>query len=67
VHDNAGAGITLGLDTFGDVLSDHHGAPLSHPDTIRDLVEQACWPTRPAWTSSASASTADARRDLMNP
>jgi probable LLM family oxidoreductase len=33
------AGITLGLDTFGDVLADDHGVPVSHAETIRDLVE----------------------------
>ncbi|HEY3707980.1 MAG TPA: LLM class flavin-dependent oxidoreductase [Amycolatopsis sp.] len=32
-------GITLGLDTFGDVLADDHGAPVSHAETIRGLVE----------------------------
>jgi len=31
--------ITLGLDTFGDVLTDDRGAPLGHAETIRGLVE----------------------------
>ncbi len=31
--------ITLGLDTFGDVLSDDQGTPVSHAETIRGLVE----------------------------
>ena len=31
--------VTLGLDTFGDVLSDDHGTPVSHAETIRGLVE----------------------------
>ena len=31
--------VTLGLDTFGDVLSDDHGSPVSHAETIRGLVE----------------------------
>ena len=30
----------LGLDTFGDVTNDAAGRPLSHAQTIRDLVEQ---------------------------
>jgi probable LLM family oxidoreductase len=33
--------ITLGLDTFGDVLSDDHGHPVGHAETIRGLVEHA--------------------------
>jgi probable LLM family oxidoreductase len=33
--------ITLGLNTFGDVLSDDDGARVSHADTIRGLVEHA--------------------------
>ena len=32
--------LVLGLDTFGDVTSDQHGHPLSHAQTIRNLVEQ---------------------------
>jgi probable LLM family oxidoreductase len=32
---------SLGLDTFGDVLSDNDGKPVSHPETIRGLVEHA--------------------------
>jgi probable LLM family oxidoreductase len=32
--------IVLGLDTFGDVTHDSHDRPLSHAQTIRDLVEQ---------------------------
>ena len=31
--------VTLGLDTFGDVLSDNAGKPVSHPETLRGLVE----------------------------
>ncbi|MFD4636806.1 LLM class flavin-dependent oxidoreductase [Lentzea sp. NPDC058436] len=31
---------TFGLDTFGDVTHDANGAPLTHAQTIRDLVEQ---------------------------
>jgi probable LLM family oxidoreductase len=30
----------LGLDTFGDVTHDDHDRPLSHAQTIRNLVEQ---------------------------
>jgi probable LLM family oxidoreductase len=30
----------LGLDTFGDVTHDHDDRPLSHAQTIRNLVEQ---------------------------
>jgi probable LLM family oxidoreductase len=33
--------VTLGLDTFGDVLADDDGVPVSHAETIRDLVEHA--------------------------
>jgi probable LLM family oxidoreductase len=33
--------ITLGLDTFGDVLSDDNGTPVGHAETIRGLVEHA--------------------------
>ncbi|WP_328334985.1 LLM class flavin-dependent oxidoreductase [Kribbella sp. NBC_00382] len=32
--------LVLGLDTFGDVTSDEQGRPVSHAQTIRDLVEQ---------------------------
>jgi probable LLM family oxidoreductase len=32
--------LVLGLDTFGDLTSDEQGRPLSHAQTIRDLVEQ---------------------------
>jgi probable LLM family oxidoreductase len=32
--------LVLGLDTFGDVTSDAEGHPLSHAQTIRDIVEQ---------------------------
>jgi probable LLM family oxidoreductase len=32
--------LVLGLDTFGDVTNDESGQPLSHAQTIRDLVEQ---------------------------
>jgi alkanesulfonate monooxygenase SsuD/methylene tetrahydromethanopterin reductase-like flavin-dependent oxidoreductase (luciferase family) len=30
----------LGLDTFGDLIYDQAGRPLSHAETIRSLVEQ---------------------------
>jgi probable LLM family oxidoreductase len=30
----------LGLDTFGDLTHDEHDRPLSHAQTIRDVVEQ---------------------------
>jgi probable LLM family oxidoreductase len=32
--------LVLGLDTFGDVTNDADGRPLSHAQTIRNLVEQ---------------------------
>jgi probable LLM family oxidoreductase len=32
--------LTFGLDTFGDVTDDADGRPLSHAQTIRNLVEQ---------------------------
>jgi probable LLM family oxidoreductase len=32
--------LVLGLDTFGDVTDDEAGRPLSHAQTIRDVVEQ---------------------------
>ncbi|TWP48471.1 LLM class flavin-dependent oxidoreductase [Lentzea tibetensis] len=32
--------ITFGLDTFGDVTNDRDGHPLSHAQTIRNLVEE---------------------------
>jgi alkanesulfonate monooxygenase SsuD/methylene tetrahydromethanopterin reductase-like flavin-dependent oxidoreductase (luciferase family) len=32
--------ITLGLDTFGDVTDDAQGRPLSHGETIRNLVAE---------------------------
>ena len=32
--------ITLGLDTFGDVTDGDDGRPLTHAQTIRDLVDQ---------------------------
>ncbi|MDB5056992.1 MAG: luciferase, partial [Chloroflexi bacterium] len=32
--------LTFGLDTFGDVTNDEDGRPLSHAQTIRNLVEQ---------------------------
>jgi probable LLM family oxidoreductase len=32
--------LVLGLDTFGDVTHDHDGRPLSHAQTIRNVVEQ---------------------------
>jgi probable LLM family oxidoreductase len=33
-------GLTLGLDTFGDVTNDDDGRPLTHAQTIRNLVDQ---------------------------
>lgn len=33
--------ITFGLDTFGDTSVDLHGKPVSHAQTIRDVIEQA--------------------------
>ncbi|HEX6342558.1 LLM class flavin-dependent oxidoreductase [Umezawaea sp.] len=33
------SGTTLGLDTFGDVLTDDAGAPMSHAETHRGLVD----------------------------
>jgi probable LLM family oxidoreductase len=35
------AQLELGLDTFGDVMADADGAPLSHAQTLRNVVEQA--------------------------
>ncbi|MCW2919845.1 MAG: luciferase [Actinomycetia bacterium] len=32
--------LVLGLDTFGDVTDDHDGRPLSHAQTIRNVVEE---------------------------
>jgi probable LLM family oxidoreductase len=32
--------LTLGLDTFGDVTNDEDGRPLTHAQTIRNLVDQ---------------------------
>jgi probable LLM family oxidoreductase len=32
--------LTLGLDTFGDLIYDEDGRPLSHAETIRSVVEQ---------------------------
>src|SRR5205807_4060394 len=32
--------LVLGLDTFGDRTDDDDGCPLSHAQTIRDVVEQ---------------------------
>src|SRR5215471_3457288 len=32
--------LTLGLDTFGDLIHDEDGRPLSHAETIRSVVEQ---------------------------
>ena len=43
-RDSAGAPsefpLVLGLDTFGDVTNDDNNRPLSHAQTIRNLVEQ---------------------------
>jgi probable LLM family oxidoreductase len=33
--------LELGLDTFGDVMSDAEGAPLTHAQTLRNVVEEA--------------------------
>jgi probable LLM family oxidoreductase len=35
--------LTLGLDTFGDKTSDAQGRPLSHAQTIRNLVEEGAY------------------------
>lgn len=40
VPEAGGFPLVLGLDTFGDLTSDEQGRPLSHAQTIRDLVEQ---------------------------
>jgi probable LLM family oxidoreductase len=32
--------LVFGLDTFGDVTNDHEGRPLSHAQTIRNLVDE---------------------------
>lgn len=32
--------VVLGLDTFGDLTHDEHDRPLTHAQTIRDVVEQ---------------------------
>jgi probable LLM family oxidoreductase len=32
--------LTMAMDTFGDVTFDKQGRPLSHAETIRDIVEQ---------------------------
>jgi hypothetical protein len=32
--------LVLGLDTFGDLIYDQDGRPLTHAETIRSLVEQ---------------------------
>jgi probable LLM family oxidoreductase len=32
--------LTFGIDTFGDLIHDEHGRPLSHAQTIRSVVEQ---------------------------
>ncbi|MGI8330476.1 LLM class flavin-dependent oxidoreductase [Actinomadura scrupuli] len=38
--DAAGFPLVLGLDTFGDLTDDHEGRPLSHAQTIRNVVEE---------------------------
>ena len=49
--------VELGLDTFGDVTAAADGALLPHAQVIRNVDRRRqCWPTRSAWTSSASAS-----------
>src|SRR5271168_1708886 len=35
------ARLELGLDTFGDVMANADGAPLSHAETLRNVVEEA--------------------------
>jgi probable LLM family oxidoreductase len=37
---SAARGLVLGLDTFGDVTDGEDGRPVTHAQTIRDLVEQ---------------------------
>jgi probable LLM family oxidoreductase len=37
---SAGFPLVLGLDTFGDLIHDAEGRPLSHAQTIRSVVEQ---------------------------
>src|SRR5947207_1436973 len=32
--------LTFGLNTFGDVTNDEHDRPLSHAQTIRNIVEE---------------------------
>jgi hypothetical protein len=49
--------VVLGLDTFGDLTHDEDDRPLSHAQTIRNVVEQGVLAGQPARTSSASAST----------
>src|SRR5258708_27387504 len=38
--------LVLGLDTFGDLIYDQAGRPLTHAETIRSLVEQGVLPDR---------------------
>ena len=47
---------TFGLDTFGDRNSDADGTPLSHAQTIRNVVRRASCRTGRRGISSASAS-----------
>src|SRR4030088_3247554 len=49
--------LVLGLDTFGDVSHDADDRPLSHSQTIRNVVEQGVLADQVAWTSLGSAST----------
>ena len=39
--------LVLGLDTFGDLIYDQDGRPLTQAETIRSVVE----PGRTPWTS----------------
>ena len=34
-------GLELGIDTFGDVTLDNDGAPVSHAQVIRNVVDEA--------------------------
>ena len=49
--------LVLGLDTFGDLIHDDDGRPLSHAETIRSVavVSSSRLRTRPARHSHAAA------------
>src|SRR5260221_2839842 len=49
--------LSFGLDTFGDVTHDEDDRPLSHAQTIRNIVEQGSFPTRLAGIFSGLANT----------